>query len=213
MDQQTGRPRKTDRRTLYTRMVIKEAYMALLHKKEPARITVTDLCKAAEINRSTFYLHYMDSQAVLEELLDELLEKMLQMMTASVPEQTSIDQLFRLSGESTYRQILQDERCAFLLKKGIAYPPFVEKFAATFAEFCLPYFHACSPLPKADLRLVLTGLFYSYMMLDSYYLKKHSIKELEHCNALFNRYIFDPCQKELLSGVSLDGYPETGKNL
>ena len=41
------KPRKTDRRTLYTRMVIKEALLSLLAEKEYADITIADLCREA----------------------------------------------------------------------------------------------------------------------------------------------------------------------
>ncbi len=68
--------RKTDRRTLYTRMVIKEALLNLLAEKEYADITIADLCREAEINRGTFYLHYSNLREVLEELFDDALGKM-----------------------------------------------------------------------------------------------------------------------------------------
>ena len=67
--------RKTDRRTLYTRQIIQEAFLSLLEKKSLEKITVTDICELAEIHRSTFYLHYADSLAVFEALEDELYEK------------------------------------------------------------------------------------------------------------------------------------------
>lgn len=35
-----------------------EALLALLEKKEFAYITIRELCAAAGVNRSTFYLHY-----------------------------------------------------------------------------------------------------------------------------------------------------------
>lgn len=68
--------RKTDRRTLYTRMVIKDALLSLLAEKEYADITITDLCREAEINRGTFYLHYANLHEVLDELFDDVLGKM-----------------------------------------------------------------------------------------------------------------------------------------
>ena len=70
------KPRKTDRRTLYTRMVIKEALLSLLAEKEYADITIADLCREAEINRGTFYLHYSNLREVLEELFDDALGRM-----------------------------------------------------------------------------------------------------------------------------------------
>ena len=45
---------KLDRRRRYTLMVIREAFFALLAEVGFARMTVADICRRAEINRSTF---------------------------------------------------------------------------------------------------------------------------------------------------------------
>ncbi len=65
--------RKTDRRTLYTRMVIKDALLSLLSEKEYADITIADLCREAEISRGTFYLHYDNLSNVMDALFDDAL--------------------------------------------------------------------------------------------------------------------------------------------
>ena len=65
--------RKTDRRTLYTKMVIKDSLLELMKKRPFEKITVTALCTQAEITRATFYLHYLDLWAVLDEILAEAL--------------------------------------------------------------------------------------------------------------------------------------------
>ena len=67
------RTRKTDRRTIYTRNTIKDALLELLADTTFDRITVTALCKQAEITRATFYLHYDNLDEVLNELLDDAL--------------------------------------------------------------------------------------------------------------------------------------------
>ena len=67
-------PRKTDRRTLYTRQVIKDALLELLENDPYNRINVTMLCKRAEITRATFYLHYEGLDEVLDEVIGEALE-------------------------------------------------------------------------------------------------------------------------------------------
>ena len=66
--------RKTDRRTLYTRMVIQDALLELLTEKEYSDITVADLCRAAAINRGTFYLHYKNITQVLDAVYAEAME-------------------------------------------------------------------------------------------------------------------------------------------
>ena len=44
-----------------------EALLALLEKKEFAYITIRELCAAAGVNHSTFYLHYQNMTELLEE--------------------------------------------------------------------------------------------------------------------------------------------------
>lgn len=65
--------RKTDRRTVMTKGMIKDALLELLHNTPYEKITVTALCKQSEITRATFYLHYNNIDAVLDELLDDAL--------------------------------------------------------------------------------------------------------------------------------------------
>ncbi len=65
--------RKTDRRTLYTRQVIKDAFLSLKKNTDFNSITVSALCREAEISRGTFYLHYQNTRDVLDEILDDIL--------------------------------------------------------------------------------------------------------------------------------------------
>lgn len=65
--------RKTDRRTLYTIKVIKDALISLVDKEPYAKITVTQLCREADITRSTFYLHFNNVTDVLNQVLDDAL--------------------------------------------------------------------------------------------------------------------------------------------
>ena len=64
---------KIDRRRRYTLSVIREAFFALLAEVGFAKMTVADICRRADINRGTFYLHYEDKFALLDALIDEAL--------------------------------------------------------------------------------------------------------------------------------------------
>lgn len=64
--------KKEDRRTKYTKQVIKDCFLKLLNKKSYGQITVTELCQLAEINRGTFYLHYYDLKDVLDDVLSDM---------------------------------------------------------------------------------------------------------------------------------------------
>lgn len=60
-----------DRRTKYTRKAIRDALMELLKTKPYSKITVTELCRIADINRGTFYIHYYDTDNVLDDILNQ----------------------------------------------------------------------------------------------------------------------------------------------
>lgn len=64
---------KTDRRYLRTRQFIMSAFDQLLGEKPFSKIGVNDIAELANINRSTFYLHFVDKFALLDEYIDELL--------------------------------------------------------------------------------------------------------------------------------------------
>ena len=64
-----------DRRFQFTEKIIRETYLELLSEMSANKITVTELCKRAELNRSTFYLHYRDCAELLEVLGSELAER------------------------------------------------------------------------------------------------------------------------------------------
>lgn len=63
--------KKTDRRTLYTKRVICDAFLKLKNTRSFNDITIADICREAEISRGTFYLHYKNINDVLDELLDQ----------------------------------------------------------------------------------------------------------------------------------------------
>ena len=67
--------KKQDPRTVQTKVLIKQTLLDMMKKTAFEKITVSELCKIAEINRGTFYLHYCDLWAVLEELEEEALQE------------------------------------------------------------------------------------------------------------------------------------------
>lgn len=66
-----GHANPEDRRTRYTRMVIKESLLNLVKEMPFEKVTVTEICKRSDINRGTFYLHYYDTFDVLDDLIKE----------------------------------------------------------------------------------------------------------------------------------------------
>lgn len=57
----------------FTRSNIKSAFWDLYEKKRLEQITVSEICKKAGYNRSTFYDYYSDIYAVLDEIESEII--------------------------------------------------------------------------------------------------------------------------------------------
>lgn len=72
---------KGNRRILYTKNIIKESLIELLENKEIHEVTVTDICKKADINRGTFYSHYKDAFDLLQSMEDELFDQVIVYLT------------------------------------------------------------------------------------------------------------------------------------
>ena len=67
--------KKEYRSAIRSRRFIRQAFMELLREKRLEKITVTDIVNRADINRSTFYAHYTDVKALIEEIQHEVIER------------------------------------------------------------------------------------------------------------------------------------------
>ena len=66
--------KKEDMRTKRTKKALKKAISLLILEESIEAISVTDICKKADINRVTFYTHYEDKYALLHELLHDIIQ-------------------------------------------------------------------------------------------------------------------------------------------
>lgn len=73
---------KTDLRVRYTQKVIQEAFWKLLKEKPLAKITVKEVCELAQINRGTFYKHYMDCYDLMDKMQEEVICQMEQRLAS-----------------------------------------------------------------------------------------------------------------------------------
>ncbi|MCC5889784.1 MAG: TetR family transcriptional regulator [Alkalibacterium sp.] len=64
---------KQDPRLVRTRQSIIEAFIQLSYNKEFSQITVKDITETAQINRATFYNHFLDKYDLLEKVVSEKL--------------------------------------------------------------------------------------------------------------------------------------------
>ncbi len=64
-----------NRRVRMTKRLMKDALMDLLERTELSGISVTALCEAADVNRSTFYNYYTSPSELLREIEQEVLDR------------------------------------------------------------------------------------------------------------------------------------------
>ena len=67
--------KKEYRSAIRSRRLIHQAFLELLQEKNFEKITVTDIVKRADINRSTFYAHYPDVRGMVEALLENTINQ------------------------------------------------------------------------------------------------------------------------------------------
>ncbi|WP_366980704.1 TetR/AcrR family transcriptional regulator [Lactiplantibacillus plantarum] len=65
---------RIDRRTIYTVNVIKDSFLELIQDKPYLKISIKEICKVADISRSTFYLHFKSINDVLNAILDDAIK-------------------------------------------------------------------------------------------------------------------------------------------
>ena len=97
---------KTDRRIIRTKNEIKQAFFSLLSEKNFEAITVRDITELANINRGTFYLHYVDKYNLLEQYENEIFEKFNAILDATTNLDLDINQ-FKQERLPVMIQILQ----------------------------------------------------------------------------------------------------------
>lgn len=60
-----------DLRVIKTKQLIKDSFFELIGEKGYSKVTITDITKKANINRNTFYLHYVDKEDLVDQIITD----------------------------------------------------------------------------------------------------------------------------------------------
>ena len=94
---------KTDFRVRYTKETLRKSLLELMGERPIERITVTDICRTAGINRGTFYKHYADPYALLSQIQDELYRSIQKSVMKTVAENANasvLEEIFSAIAEN-----------------------------------------------------------------------------------------------------------------
>ncbi|MDR0347799.1 MAG: TetR/AcrR family transcriptional regulator [Coriobacteriales bacterium] len=119
--------RKKDRRVTYTKTALRNALIELMRNQHISGITVKSICELADVNRSTFYLHYRDPYDLLHQMEQEVLETLgARLNTQQDTDEGSPMSLAALTEILEYAQensqlahVLLSENCDFALQRHI----------------------------------------------------------------------------------------------
>lgn len=97
-----------NRRVRMTKKLIKDAYIELLETNPSEKISVTDICKVADVNRSTFYMYYEDTIVLRHDIENDLMEQI--PVLSTMPSEITSDEQFIEILESFFTYIKDNDR-------------------------------------------------------------------------------------------------------
>ena len=121
-----------DRRTKYTKKTIKDTFLQLLSEKDIKKITVSELCQQADINRATFYRYYIDIYDLLNSIEKEF---ELELKTAYSPKKEDENTILNFS-KSLLTVLLKNKELVKILFNTNNNIYFLKKSTQKFYVFC-----------------------------------------------------------------------------
>ena len=116
---------------------IRDALVTLLTKKPFHKITITDITKVAEINRSTYYYHYYEIEEVLDKIIQVSVEDLIEIMLLSLESQHTftIDQDILPSTRAMFKHIDKHKKYYTALINSDVSNRFSQAFITSIYEF------------------------------------------------------------------------------
>ena len=97
-----------NRRVRMTKKLIKDAYLELLETNPSEKTSVTDICRKADVNRSTFYMYYEDPITLRQDIENDLMEQI--PVLSKMPSEITSDEQFVAILESFFTYIKDNDR-------------------------------------------------------------------------------------------------------
>ena len=79
-----------NRRVQYTVSQFKAALLQILATKSLDEVTVTEICRQADLNRGTFYLHFASPLALFEQIETDLLNEIQPYLSVKIDDMTKM---------------------------------------------------------------------------------------------------------------------------
>ena len=168
--------------------------MDLLRKEQYSDITVKKLVEAADLNRSTFYLHYYDINAVFEELIDEMFEDISQDISDG---KLGLEEIGQITGKME-QAVRSNSDYALLFTRGSDYPYFAQSMFSMMKKKVSPESLANLDLNDSDKEFLMTVISYMTCSLTGYMMKTCGKEEISEKFNLLKKYLYMPVLEKIL---------------
>lgn len=190
---------KSESKYFNTAVRMDEALMSLLEKKDFSYITVKEICEVAQVNRSTFYLHYENTSDLLNETLEYINERFLSSFKTNTSQimnkikAGTLDELIFITPEylNPYLNYIKENKRLFILVS--KYPELFHsqvKYENMYLYIFEPIFERFS-LEKNERKYMLAFYIHGIMGIVMEWLKEDCVTEVEIVSNMISKLIFE----------------------
>lgn len=191
---------KSESKYFATAAKMDEAFLALLEKKDFAYITVKEICAAAGVNRSTFYLHYETIGDLLAESMEHMNRQFLDYMAYDAEafmaklHTCPMEELYLLTPEylTPYLNYIKEHRRLFrTATENAAVLGLNSSYNRMFRHVFTPILERYG-VPQQDRAYLMAFYIQGLMAILTEWLKGDCADSIEHILAIIRRCIMRP---------------------
>ncbi len=179
-----------NRKRQHSRTAIERTFIALLQEKSLEKITVVEICEAAEVNRSTFYSNYLDIYDLMEQVSERFFGEMFHQCVASLGEPNP-------NGREGTKEIVECALTATLEQKALCKvllcasgkTNFTEKLLDTLLEWSRERYVQYSGINTRQFQLEYTILLGGILVLWKRWVKEDCQEPIQALTKIICRYI------------------------
>ena len=188
---------KSESKYFATAARMDEAFLKLLGKKDFAYITVKEICEAAGVNRSTFYLHYETMADLLSESVSHMNEQFLAYMKKNSEafvaklRDCPLDELYLITPEylTPYLSyVKENQRLYRTVLENAATLRLEDSYAGLFRHVITPILDRYG-VPEQDRPYLMAFYLHGLMAIISEWLRNNCAASIEHIVNMIRRCV------------------------
>jgi AcrR family transcriptional regulator len=180
-----------DRRIKYTKNVIKETFLSLLEEKDINKITVSELCIKADINRATFYRYYLDVYDLLEKIQEEFVDN----LKESINNKSFNDSISTFC-HGLLEVLLNEKKLAKIMFNNTNNLNFLNDILEITYNHCYSNWKSIFPdLDDQDIEYASIFMFNGALGIINYWIKNDFDKDIEEVSKLVEKLCYNGIKK------------------